>query len=303
MLCLAAIATGAAAYVATSDSECTGIMGNCLCDEGVTQSPINLHTCNKEIDDELYNIPLEREEMEVMYGAEEGTIKRRCKARSDGGPDDCNLVLIPQNDVTHSNNLNVPGFGVYNLEECVIRMPAEHTVNNWRYAMEMQCHHTLEGTEGKRKGIVSTFYENGMAEDEEGNKAETSSGFVEGFASKLPGGNEAILLKPFSFSPMGGAGLTRYYSYRGSQTTGNCAENVDWFVMYDPTGISKAQKSKLRDAFGRNETDQTTWMPPRHLQPAYGRHADGCHHHHDAAPAVGCFVSLAVMVFSVLGRA
>jgi len=293
---VAMVAGAAAANVAPAGSECIGVHGNCLCDDGVTQSPINLHTCNKDIDGEIYNIPYEREKMAPSYQSEIGTLKRRCNARNE-----CNLILVPQNDVTHSNNLNVPGFGTYNLEECVIRWRSEHTVNGMRYPLEVQCHHTLEGTGTKRKGIVSTFYENGQSEE----NGETTSPFIAAFESKLPYGNEEVKLDAFQFTPTGTAGATRYYSYRGSQTdpSTGCLENADWFVMYDPTGISKAQLAKLGDAMGRNESDKTTWMAPRHLQNLYGRHQEGCHHHHDAAPAVGCFLSLAVVFFSVLGRA
>lgn len=181
--------------------------------------------------------------------------------------------------------LTVPGTGTYTLTHCVVRMPSEHTVNHNQYALEVQCHHTMDGTEEKRKGILSTLYE-----------VSSPSSFIAQLETQMPqNATTALAVKSFSFGgAIGTAGQTRYHSYSGSQTTGDCKEDVDWYIMYDPTGVSQSQLDKLQANMN------TTWKPARHLQKPYGRHPLACHHpHEDGAATAGLgFLSFALVLFS-----
>jgi hypothetical protein len=253
------------------------------------QSPIDLHICTKEIDTganegETYNMPMERPKLAMAYGANRAELRQVCD--SDG----CVLDILPAGEAPGANMLEVPGVGSYSLDNCVIRIPSEHTVHHNQYPMEVQCLHTMEGTEGRRKGMVSTLYEITSAD----------SAFIGQLMDKMPTDDTfPTTVEGFNFSPTGTAGLSRYHSYRGSRTTGDCREDVDWYVMYDPTGISQAQYVEISGAMGA-----AGWKTPRPLQGLYGRHAEGCHHHvieeGAASPISVSILSLALAVLSLV---
>jgi len=295
-LCIAAaLVSGAFANVATGEQQEMQTGSVRMCDLGTMQSPINLHPCHVKITDganegETINIPNERSELSLNYAASTATLTKNCET------DGCVLKMVPQSDVVVPNMMKIPGDGhdsTYALDFCVLRMPSEHTVNHVHYPLEVQCHHTMEhgGHRTKRKGILSTFYEIGINKDDE----ETNSGWIGSFEKVVPPTQTATsLIKGFNFNPTGAAGKTRYYSYKGSNTTGDCMEDVDWYVMYDVTGMSQAQHDILNKTIGRKA--------PRVTQELYGRVPEGCHHQKAAAAPMTLGLALAVAIFCILGR-
>lgn len=264
-----------------------------ICKSGVLQSPIDLHPCMVTIDqgdgDEQFNIPLERPKLKLNYGSSGAELKKHCEA------DGCSLHITPKSAFATSNMLEVPGKGSYALDKCVIRMPSEHTVNHNRYPLEVQCHHTMEHTDHGRRGILSVLYEvNGQA-----------SPFIGQFMTTMPADDTApSTLKVADFGVIGGAGPSRYHTYSGSQTTGDCKEDADWIVMYDPTGINQAQLDTLTKSMSFNAAG---WKPARNIQRHFGRHPEACHHPHveegSAGSATLGALSMTLVMLSLLSRA
>jgi len=227
--------------------------------------------------------------MALSYGATEMEIEKSNRGSTTAGYVLNLYPKSPTGTTAATNKMTVAGAEhtrTYVLDHCTARMPAEHLINGRVAPLEIQCHHTMEHTAGKkaRKGIVSTLY---MA------SATATSGFVEAFANKQGATAGATGKKTVkaSWSPTGSAGLTRYHSYPGSQTTGDCVEDVDWFVMYDPTGVSQAQLDLLKKSM--------TWKAARAAQDLYGREPEGCPTHHagSAGAAAISIFTLAASVF------
>jgi len=273
----AALLSGAFA----NDSPPSQLLSVNVCNIGVMQSPINLETCDAKIEDDSFNIPEERPAIKLNYGASEMEIEKVCN--DSGGA--CMLNLHPKSpaDSLAKNMMEVAGADhprKYKLDHCTVRMPAEHLINGRVAPLEVQCHHTMEHTGHKRKGMLSTLYMVGKS----------ASSFIGAFENNLPSkaGFVGFTSVKGPWTPTGSAGLTRYHSYKGSQTSGDCAEDVDWFVMYDPTGASQAQLDKLAAAPG------LTWMPARPLQDLFGREPEGCPTHHAGARGAAGLSALAL---------
>lgn len=279
-----------------------------MCDSGVLQSPIDLHPCVKEVDHDgvmtQYNMPAERPLMKFNYNADRADLERVCEAQG------CYLKLTPGSEIgaKPENSWTVPGDPTHNyqLEHCDIRMPSEHTVNGQAYPLEVQCVHYQDGTDKKKKGILSVLYENGMTSYEDESAEETFSGFISQLDKKIPNGTLATdLVKPFTFDPQGSKKqtetTTRYWNYAGSHTVGDCAEDAEWYVLYDSRGISQGQLKSLKESFSQG------WLPAREVQKPYGRHPHGCMHNpvpEDAAsPTALGALSLALALFSAVARA
>jgi len=276
------------------------------------QSPIDLHTCKMRVEVPMdsgefedYNIPVERPAMKPAYNGNLLTTKKICEASPETGEQGCFLRVTPKilPGVGTLNMITAPGLHSYHLEYCDVRMPSEHLVNGHTYPLETQCVHTVDGTDEHRHAIIATLYERGMVkpENDEDDETETSSYFIQKLLEHMPNSTDPEPeVQYLNFvEAMGTAGLTRFYTYKGSFTHGHCEEDVDWFVMYDPTGISKEQIDRMNNAFPK-------WLPSRSTQPAYGRHPDGCHHEkvpEDAASpaAIGAF-SFALALLSLSAR-
>lgn len=259
------------------------------------QSPIDLHTCKTvmKIDDheEVFNIPNEREDLKIGYGSGKMTLEKVCHATG------CELKITPESET--SNELIVPSSDphhpkTYSLDHCNVRIPAEHTINGHKFPLEVQCQHYLEHTGQRRKGILSTLY---MVNKE--------SGFLTNLANGMPAYDKTKKTSTKSvveamISPTGTAGYSRYFTYAGSQTTGECTEDADWIVMYDPTGMSQGEF----DALKKNMSDTPSgWMPARPVQHLYGREPEGCPEHHgepDNALAAGLSTMTLAVVLSFL---
>jgi carbonic anhydrase len=248
--------------------------------------------------------------MKFNYNADRATVERICEAKG------CYVKMTPGSDigVFLENSWTIPGdpTQTFQLEHCILRMPSEHTFNGISYPLEVQCQHYQDGTDKKRKGILSVLYETGMSSYEDEEPKETFSAFIASLEQNLPNVTASKVVKPFTFAPQGDktitmgedtmpAGMTRYVNYIGSHTVGNCEENAEWYVMYDPRGVGAAQLKTLKESFSQG------WHPPRPAQKLYGRHPDGCMHDpipEDAAsPTALGAIALALAVFSAVARA
>jgi len=295
------------AHQDTGTAAVTDVMPN-VCKTGVMQSPINLHTCKATVHtskgDEEFNIPNERPELKISYGADGMELEKVCPPDSDHG---CELKVTPKSDFTPINMLEVPGGAhskKYTLTHCVVRIPAEHTVNGRKFPLEVQCHHNMDGHGdlSRRKGILSTLYMVGRTSEND----ETTSGFLSFILPKMPTWDTVsktstkTTVFPAAWEPTGSAGMTRYHSYAGSQTTGQCTEDVDWYVMYDPTGLTQAQFNILKT----NMTDNAGgWANARPVQNNFGREPAGCPEHHGEpgnAPIAAGLSTLAIALSASL---
>jgi len=270
---VAAMVSGAFANDAAPARKTMTVSSVNVCSTGVMQSPINLKTCPAKIEDESYNIPQERPAIQLSYGADGMEVERVCENTACKAS---HLKITPKSPTgsTATNMMEVAGAHharQYALDHCTLHMPAEHSVDGRVAPLEVQCHHVMEHTGHKRKGMLSTLYMVGKS----------ASSFIGAFENNLPSkaGFVGFTTVKGPWTPTGSAGLTRYHSYKGSQTTGDCAEDVDWFVMYDPTGASQAQLDKL--------AANMTWKKARPLQELYGREPEACPTHHEAGNAHG----------------
>jgi len=258
-----------------------------MCSKGGTQSPVNLPMTAPTALDELtmfLKYPKMDSALTVYHNGNSIAITLPETFRGGFG------VGKGSADVEAFQSENADAYRLWQIN---FHSPSEHTINGHHYPLEVQCHHVMEHSGHKRAGVLSTLYEVGT----NGDGIETYSPFIEGIVDKLPTATTKSSVSNFHFTPLGSAGATRYHSYKGSATIGGCMENVDWYVMYDPTSISKVQYVQLFGTMG-----DAGWKRPRPLQPLFGRHPDGCHHHAVEAGAAipRSFLSFALAVFSLV---
>jgi len=273
-----------------------------MCGIGYSQSPISLDRCTENNGHEnKFMYPVERDALTVAFGS--GSSKLELIAL-DGGK----VLKISPNTPGEMGTFSVESHGStksYRLKYCLVYRDSDHTIaladnGIGRYPAEVQCFGDMTGgTEDHpvhRVGALSVMYMSGQTEDAEGETAETSNEFFAQFAGleKMPTEDEAQTDITIDFNGVeGSAGLTRYWTYSGSERLPPCAENVDWYVMYDPAGISAAQLEMLSTA--------GISAPPKHMAHHNGRHPDGCPVYH-AGAASASLTSLLLVAAFVFGR-
>jgi len=122
------------------------------------QSPVNLKTCPATIKgsdgkNELFNIPEERPTMALSYGATEMVIEKTGRTVGTAGYVLNLYPKSPTGTTAATNKMTVAGAEhtrTYVLNHCTARMPAEHLINGRVAPLEIQCHHTMEHTAGKK---------------------------------------------------------------------------------------------------------------------------------------------------------
>ncbi len=138
----------------------------------------------------------------------------------------------------------------YNLIQFHFHAPSEHKVNGKAYDMVAHLvHKNKDGIlavvavfmkEGKENDFIKTLWNNFPKEE----------GKIYSFKSIKINVNQ-LLPKDRG-----------YYSYFGSLTTPPCSENVNWFILKTPVGVSKEQIAKFSSIFKSNA---------RPVQPLHGR--------------------------------
>jgi carbonic anhydrase len=272
-----------------------------MCHIGYSQSPISLARCsdNNGVENR-FSYPVERDELSISLGS--GLSKLEL-IDLDGGK----VLKITPEDPEEMGTFSVEAHGSkkeYQLAYCLVHAGSDHTIeltsdSNGRYPAEIQCFgHMTGGTTAHpvhRMGAISVMLANGQTEDAEGTMAETSSPFIGQFALEdMPTLSTAVDMKVNFGRVEGTAGLTRYWTYSGSERLAPCTENVDWYVLYDPAGISNAQLELL--------TNAGIAAAPKPMAHHNGRHPDGCPAYHAGATSMGAWTWFLLVAAIAFGR-
>ncbi|KAK2586534.1 hypothetical protein KPH14_011426 [Odynerus spinipes] len=133
----------------------------------------------------------------------------------------------------------------YNLEQFHFHWGSEHTIDKYRYPLEMHLVHydeqygnvTAASQHENGVAVVATFFElsdkDNQAMDPILKAAKQVSAWVGSSSTSLRDKVIPHLLLPKD--------RTTYYTYEGSLTTPKCQESVTWFVMSETVAISEAQ--------------------------------------------------------------
>jgi hypothetical protein len=247
--------------------------------------------------------PVERDALTVAFGSGKSKLEL---IDLDGGK----VLKITPNTPDKMGTFSVEAHGSvkeYRLKYCLVHRDSDHTIalaggEIGRYPAEVQCFGDMTGGTADhpvhRVGALSVMYMSGQTEDADGNAKPTSNVFLDQFndLEKMPSEDVMETEMDVSFNEVeGSAGKTRYWTYAGSERLTPCAENVDWYVMYDPAGISTAQLEFLSNA--------GISTPPKHMAHHNGRHPDGCPVYHAGASTLASSTTLLLVVALVFSHA
>jgi carbonic anhydrase len=189
------------------------------CGSNYRQSPVNV----------LGHPPLVP--FEVSYPARAGTL-----SNSGHGVD----LLVPV--LVDSGSLTVGG-ATFQFREVHFHIPAEHTINGFRYEAEI---HTVHQQGTGNRAVLTTF----VMEGQQPNPAWST------VIDSLPGnkGDRRVIgdvnLNALLSLPVQGS--ERMYGYDGSLTTPPCTPNVRFLLRQTPIRLSRAQLNALSTAMVRN---------------------------------------------------
>ena len=111
---------------------------------------------------------------------------------------------------------------------------SEHTVDGKRY--DMVAHLVHQNPETKQLAVIAVFFEEGKNNPVLDNV--------------LSGIDKEIRIDPADLLP---ADTSHYFHYIGSLTTPPCSENVQWYLLKQPTQASKDQIEAFRKYYVDNE--------------------------------------------------
>ena len=198
-------------YWENLDSECS------VCENGGTQSPINISGCRKGDLDYLEFSYMETSLKVINNGY---TIKVEYERGS--------AVTIDKKEFT--------------LLEFHFHHPSEHKIRGSSYDMEI---HFVHRNESKWFAVVSVFIKEGKHND-------TIETIWNNIFEGIDGKNELALI-PITLNPEDLLPDERaYYHYYGSLTTPPCSEGVNWYIFKSPIEMSKAQIKKFESVIGFN---------------------------------------------------
>jgi len=122
----------------------------------------------------------------------------------------------------------------FNLLQFHFHGKSEHTVDGKRYGMV--AHFVHQNPITKQLAVVAVFFEEGEANP-----------VLDTIMDRV--GKQADL-NPQDLLP---SDTTKYYHYTGSLTTPPCSENVQWYLLKQPSTASKAQIEAFRKYYVDNE--------------------------------------------------
>ncbi len=128
----------------------------------------------------------------------------------------------------------------YDLLQFHFHTGSEHTIDSYRYPMEMHLVHQDPIT--KLLGVVGVFFE-------EGDENETLENILENVPENP---NSRYTCKNvFDIRDLLPENL-EFYTYNGSLTTPGCSEIVTWFVVKEPIAASHSQIAKFQKIMHKN---------------------------------------------------
>ena len=183
------------------------------CAEGKNQSPVDLSTF----------VEAKLPPLELKY--------------STLGVDIVNNGHAVQVDYRKGSQIKADGHQ-FELKQFHFHSPSEHTLNGKSFPMEM---HLVHADKDANLAVVSVLMSEAPADNPVLSKLWTQMPAKAGDKNTLQAKVNVMDLLPKSKD---------YYRYSGSLTTPPCSEGVRWYVMKQPTAVSKAQIEAFRKAVG-----------------------------------------------------
>ncbi len=247
MLCislLASVANGVYTYPDSADNGWTG-----TCDSGGKQSPINIVTADAK----------ENEKVELNW-QDIGSLQKQKPTLTISTNNDMKQFRVDMNDngkVTYY--INTEGDEkLYRLTYLEIHTPSEHQVDGTHYDAEIQfVHKSDKDKDGNQETMVmSIFYDN-----QDGTTCYRHLDLVDELELKTR--QDATEDKDFQINFLKMKEELKllsdqtFYHYEGSLTAPPCTEDVQWFVMKEPLGISEENVKGLREFCNYDPKDTT----------------------------------------------
>jgi len=164
----------------------------------------------------------------------------------------------------------------YRIKQFHFHAAAEHTIDadpaanrTGAYALELHIYHQKQGSVGFKDvvGVAIQFYvqpEGGYPNSFLEKINWSGMPTQKGGSTPLSGGVDLTLLKEAIHN-------AEYFTYTGSLTTPPCTEDVKWFVMKTPLGISQKQADTIQALFAKNTAFASGNGNNRVVQPTNGR--------------------------------
>nr|XP_050853885.1 putative carbonic anhydrase 3 [Vespula vulgaris] len=153
----------------------------------------------------------------------------------------------------------------YTFEQLHFHWGSEHTINNYRYPLEL---HLVHYNDQYNNVSIASEHKNGIVVvtvlfelSQEDNKALDPIINATEQVSRWVGSSTAELrakLVPHLLLPNN---RKSYYTYEGSLTTPNCQEAVTWFIMTENLTISEAQLRVFQGVESANGTLKFNYRP------------------------------------------
>lgn len=132
----------------------------------------------------------------------------------------------------------------YTLANFHFHAPSEHRINGKTYDLEMHSVFSLDGS------VINDFLVLGIIfelDDNAANNTMISALDMENLTSTRP-------IEPITSVPLkdfySSVSTKAKYNYKGSLTTPNCSENVEWFVVKEIQKINSVQLARFTSKWG-----------------------------------------------------
>jgi len=136
----------------------------------------------------------------------------------------------------------------YAAQSFVLRAPAEHTIDDTTYDLELQIVHYIKssfevkGQTSWKYAIVSILFN---ADNAAGNNA-----FIDALTVASIGTGSSVTLNLQTVLGNVLPTTIPYYTYQGSFTTPECTQNVNWYVVESVQSITSSQLTAIKALIG-----------------------------------------------------
>lgn len=207
---------------------------NELCNEGNSQSPINIDTenlkgCSSTCDIQFF---YRNSKCKLLMQEIQSIIQKTKKDK----------MLTLEYDAGSYITMN---HDIYNLDTISFNIPSIHTVNKFSYPIEMNLHHK-SASSGKML-ILSIFVDIS-------NKQSISAEFFNLFEKKIPSSGQLSINTPeewniFNCIPK----IKNFYMYHGSLPRNPCTEDILWIIMEHHITCNELFYNNLKKVIGNNK--------------------------------------------------